>query len=592
MRVSFLVPVYNTDPAILALCVNSVLKAANDYHEVILVDDATDRDDTKAFLQRCKDADLDNLQILHNRENAGVSFSLNAAATSASGEFLSPVDHDDVVVSQGFHQMLRSLRYHAAPWAYSDEAQVDAKGFLIQRLYKPDYSPQLLRSLMYINHLQIFSKTIFEKLGGYREGFEGSQDYDLALRMCEISEPLHVEEIAYHWRILEQTQSRVGEQLNLNAIDRARLAVQEHFDRLDKVAEVSPVMFKRHAHSAPEPIGVYRTRLVPTRSYSVSIIIPCRLGTTKVVDGVRLVLLNHCLQALKRSIGNTEDASLKDSSVEVVLVLNHDDNLDEAREALTRYELKGVALADQPGFDFSRKCNLGAQVSQGEVLVFLNDDTDIQTIGWVDEVISILQEDDVACVGGMMQNTDRSVQSCGDNVGRDSAVHYAPERNADGVGDPMHRYLADHETTSISGAFLCCRKPVYLDLNGFSEAFPNSFQDVDFCLRARAKGMRCITAPSIRLLHFESATRDAQVDAQTLNALRSYHGPSLAGKDGYAFWRYQPIYFSIFSYNGLKFRAYLCAKKIVTIARRFERALTQKPRCWRGVLKKSEYRVN
>ena len=164
MRVSFLVPVYNTDPAILALCVNSVLKAANDYHEVILVDDATDRDDTKAFLQRCKDADLDNLQILHNRENAGVSFSLNAAATSASGEFLSPVDHDDVVVSQGFHQMLRSLRYHAAPWAYSDEIQVDAKGFLIQRLYKPDYSPQLLRSLMYINHLQIFSKTIFEKL--------------------------------------------------------------------------------------------------------------------------------------------------------------------------------------------------------------------------------------------------------------------------------------------------------------------------------------------------------------------------------------------------------------------------------------------
>ena len=104
--------------------------------------------------------------------------------------------------------------------------------------------------------------------------------------------------------------------------------------------------------------------------------------------------------------------------------------------------------------------------------------------------------------------------------------------------------------------------------------------------------MRCITAPSIRLLHFESATRDAQVDAQTLNALRSYHGPSLAGKDGYAFWRYQPIYFSIFSYNGLKFRAYLYAKKIVNIARRVEKTLTQKPRCWRGVLKKSEYRVS
>ena len=169
--------------------------------------------------------------------------------------------------------------------------------------------------------------------------------------------------------------------------------------------------------------------------------------------------------------------------------------------------------------------------------------------------------------------------------------HYAPHPNADNVGDAMHRYLADHETTSVSGAFLCCHRSTFEDLNGFSEAFPNSFQDVDFCLRARARGMRCITAPGIRLLHFESATRDAEVDFSTLSALRSFHGPGLAGKDRYALWRYQPIYFSIFSYNGLKFRAYLLARIFVRAARRVEKALTTRPRCWRGVLKKSEYRV-
>ncbi|MGB1860662.1 MAG: glycosyltransferase, partial [Arenicellales bacterium] len=300
----------------------------------------------------------------------------------------------------------------------------------------------------------------------------------------------------------------------------------------------------------------------------------------------------HCLQAISGSLSATDDRVAGGYDVQIVLVLNADDNPAEAEASLRRHHLDGIAICDEPGFDFARKCNLGAQKSSGEILVFLNDDTEMRSPGWVEEVASLLEEEDVACVGGMLQNADRTVQSCGDNVGRDSAVHYAPHPNADNVGDAMHRYLADHETTSVSGAFLCCRRSTFEDLNGFSEAFPNSFQDVDFCLRARARGMRCITAPGIRLLHFESATRDAEVDFATLSALRSFHGPGLAGKDRYALWRYQPIYFSIFSYNGLKFRAYLLARIFVRAARRVEKALTTRPRCWRGVLKKSEYRVH
>ena len=250
-----------------------------------------------------------------------------------------------------------------------------------------------------------------------------------------------------------------------------------------------------------------------------------------------MLFRSHCLQALHRSIPSAALENDSSERVEIVLVLNDGDDVEAAKSALLRHGLNGIAITDQPGFNFSRKCNLGATTASGQILVFLNDDTDMRTVDWTSEIVAILQEGSVACVGGMMLNADHTVQSCGDNVGRDSAVHYAPELSASGVGDPMHRYLADHETTSISGAFLCCRKTTFDALNGFSEAFPNSFQDVDFCLRARAKGMRCITAPGVRLLHFESATRDANVDAQTLSALRSYHRPGLAGKDPYAFWR-------------------------------------------------------
>ena len=592
MQVSFLIPVYNTDPAVLTLCVNSALKAAADHHQVVVVDDASSNPETLAFLERCDRAGLANLKMIRATDNAGVSHALNLAAAEASGDFLAPVDHDDVVVSQGFSQMLRCLQYHCASWVYSDEIQVDANGFLIRRMYKPDYSPQLLRSLMYINHLQLFSQELFRKVGGYREGFEGSQDHDLALRMSEVVEPVHAETIAYHWRILEETQSRSGEQMAVQSVDTARRAIQEHFDRQGHSATVEPVLIRRHPDSEPEPIGVYKSRLAPKPAFSTSIVIPCRLGTRKVIDGKELILLEHCLQAISRSLPAADDQVAERQEVQIVLVLNADDNPAEAEASLRRHHLDGFAICDEPGFDFARKCNLGAQKSSGEILVFLNDDTDMQTSGWLHDVASLLEEEDVACVGGMLQNADRTVQSCGDNVGRDSAVHYAPAPNAGDVGDAMHRYLADHETTSVSGAFLCCRRSTFEDLNGFSEAFPNSFQDVDFCLRARARGMRCITAPGIRLLHFESATRDAEVDFATLSALRSFHGPGLAGKDRYALWRYQPIYFSIFSYNGLKFRAYLLARIFVRAARRVEKALTTRPRCWRGVLKKSEYRVH
>ncbi|MED5250380.1 MAG: glycosyltransferase, partial [Pseudomonadota bacterium] len=474
MQVSFLIPVYNTDPAVLTLCVNSVLKAAADHHQVVVADDASSNPETLAFLERCDRAGLANLKMIRTADNAGVSHALNVAAAEASGDFLAPVDHDDVVVSQGFSQMLRCLRYHRASWVYSDEIQVDANGFLIRRMYKPDYSPQLLRALMYINHLQLFSQELFRKVGGYREGFEGSQDHDLALRMSEVVEPVHAETIAYHWRILEETQSRSGEQMDLKTIDHSQQALREHFSRMGQPASVEPVLLRRHPDSEPEPIGVYKSRLEPNHALSVSVVIPCRLGTRKVVDGKELILLEHCLQAISRSLSATDDHVAGGYEVQIVLVLNAEDDLAEAEESIRRHHLGGIAICDEPGFDFARKCNLGAQKSSGDILVFLNDDTDMQSPGWVEDVASLLEEEDVACVGGMLQNADRTVQSCGDNVGRDSAVHYAPHPNADNVGDAMHRYLADHETTSVSGAFLCCRRSTFEDLNGFSEAFPNS----------------------------------------------------------------------------------------------------------------------
>ena len=129
MRTSFLIPVYNTDPTILRYCLNSVLKAAGDEHEVVVVDDASDRGETREFLSRCMACGLDNLKVLRNTENSGVSYSLNKAAATATGDLYGPVDHDDMVVDIGFQTMMRSVKYSGNSWVYSDELQISYKGF-------------------------------------------------------------------------------------------------------------------------------------------------------------------------------------------------------------------------------------------------------------------------------------------------------------------------------------------------------------------------------------------------------------------------------------------------------------------------------
>lgn len=592
MKISFLIPVFDTDIRVLRLCINSVLKVAADEHEVVIVDDGSYRAETREFLDRCEAYGAENLKILRNPQNSGVSYSLNKAAAAATGDLYAPVDHDDMVVTDGVNHMLKYINYYRSNWAYSDEVQITYKGVPRGFMHKPDYSPQLLRSVMYINHLQLFSGELFNKVGGYREGFEGSQDHDLALRLSEQTTPAHVDVIAYLWRRGITSQSVHYGEIAESSIQASCRALEEHFKRLTLTSRVKAVTLPAHAELSAQPTGTYISRILPATIPKVSIIIPCKLGTTTTVEGIDVKVLEHCLKSIRSSIPNIDGPTLESPPLEIVLILNHEDDLETGRQLIAYFDLKGVVVCDEPGFSFARKCNLGAQQSSGDILVFLNDDTDLQTIGWPSHVISLLQEDDVACVGGMLLNVDRSVQSCGDNVGRNSAVHYAPKPSASSVGDMMHRYIADHETTSVTGAFLCCRKDTFMTMDGFSNAFPNSFQDVDFCLRARRKGMRCIISPHVRLLHFESATRNPQVDHWTLWSIRKFHQDLMGPLDSFALYQYEIPKIPFFSRTSLRYnlaRLHKCSRRIVFIILVYLKPGPQHPR---GILNKIDWRVH
>jgi GT2 family glycosyltransferase len=592
MRTSFLIPVYNTDLAILRLCINSALKAAGDEHEVVVVDDASSEAETREFLSRCEASGFDNLIVLRNAENCGVSYSLNKAAEIATGVLYAPVDHDDMIVTHGFQYMLRYQNYYGINWAYSDETQIDYKGIPINFMHKPQYDAQLLRSVMYINHLQLIPSELFETVAGYREGFEGSQDHDLALRMSERIAPNHVNTVAYLWRRYDETQSVTSGQIADISIEASRRALQDHFDRLGLNATVRPYQLRPSPDLPPQPTGTFVSRILPSSIPKLSIIIPCRLGTLTTINKKTTVVLEHCLQSIRASLGEVDKTKLESPETEIILVLNREDDVELADQLIINYDLNGFSICDEEGFNFARKCNLGTESASGEILVFLNDDTDIQTEGWTTHVICLLQEDDVACVGGMLLNENRTVQSCGDNVGRNSAVHYVPSVSASSVGDSMHRYIADHETTSVTGAFFCCRKSTFKMLGGFSSVFPNSFQDVDYCLRARARNMRCIVSPHVKLLHFESASRNPQVDAETLSTIREFHSPIIGPPDSFGLWAYERPIVPFFTLTGVRYYLSQLRRLIRRGAFIMLTKLSPEPRHPRGILDKSEWRIH
>jgi len=375
------------------------------------------------------------------------------------------------------------------------------------------------------------------------------------------------------------------------SIEASQRSLEEHFARLGLSATVTPHQL-RPSHDLPvQPTGSFISRIQPPSVPKVSIIIPCKLGTVAKIKENTIVVLEHCLQSIRRSIPESDISTAESPDVEIILVLNHSDDSQEADRIIQKYGLQGVSICDEPGFNFARKCNLGAAQASGEILVLLNDDTDMQTTGWTSHIISLLQEEDVACVGGMLLNTDRTVQSCGDNIGRNSAVHYAPEPIASSVGDAMHRYIADHETTSVTGAFFCCKKTTFDALNGFSKVFPNSFQDVDFCLRARKQGLRCLITPHVKLLHFESVSRDPRVDDVTLATIRAIHKPLITPFDDYSLYAYEKPVVSVFSLTGIRY--YLAKSKnyIVTVVLFLRIVVSSGPRHSPSILRNKEWLV-
>ncbi len=495
-RFSIVTPVFDPPEAAFRSCIDSVLNQSHEDWEWCICDDSSTAAHVEPLLLLAE-ADP-RVRVVRRSVNGGIVEASNSAAELATGEFICLLDHDDLLAPDALGVVAEAAdEWPDADYLYSDEDKVGEDGTYFDRFWKPDWSPERLLGQNYCSHLSTIRRSLFEQVGGFRPGFEGSQDYDLVLRVSEQARRIvHIPEVLYHWRAVQGSTASEFD-AKPYAFDAAIRAVEDHLRRIDVAGTVEQT-----------PAGYYRVRRRLDREPLVSIIMPTR-GSSKVIWGQEICLATNAVQSI------VERSTYR--NVEVVLV--HDTSTPQSELARMR-DLLGDRLRCveyRKKFNFSEQTNLGVVRSSGEVVIMLNDDTQVISPDWIETLLGHLTVPDVGMVGPLLLLADGRVQSAGHY--NDETPHHLGSGAPATDGGPFGLFTVAGERTGVTAACAAIRRDVYDAVGGLSMAFPRSFNDVDLAFKLLARGYRIIWTPFARLHHFESLSRDPRVSESEVEAL-------------------------------------------------------------------------
>ena len=480
---SVLMPVYNTPSDFLEQAIKSLLAQLYQKWELCVVDDASTLPRIRKVLESYASRDS-RIRPIFRSENRGIAACTNTALEMSRGDWIVLMDHDDLLSEHALYLVAHAINENPdATIIYSDADKVDAAGRRYQPYFKPDWDPDLFLGQNCINHLGAYRADMARQIGGFRDGFDGSQDWDFALRMWDASPDAnvhHVPFVLYHWRVTDNSFSRRSLD---RALASAQRAVSDHLARIGTAAEVSA-----EGHSSHLRVR----RLLPAERPLASIVIPTKN---------RGALLRTCLEGL---FNRTEY-----KPIEVVLVDNGSDESD-ALSLLTEIQCRDNVrvVRDTQPFNFARLVNLGVAASSGEVCVLLNNDTDVINSDWLKEMVSHAIRPEVGAVGAKLYYANDTLQHGGVILGFHGVaghVHRLYPRNSPGY---WNRLNLTHGLSCVTAACLATRREVYNSVGGFDEtSLPVSYNDVDFCIRVRRAGYKIIWTPNVEMYHYESISR-------------------------------------------------------------------------------------
>ena len=483
--ISIVVPLYNTPLKFLKAMVESIQKQSYPNWELCLADGSTD-DQAGEMIRKNYGKDV---RIRYRRlpVNRGISGNTNAALDMARGEFIMLCDHDDVVTPDACYEMVKALNTdEQVDIVYSDEDKLSMDGLrLYDPHFKPDFNLDLLRSNNYICHIFMVRKAVVDRAGKFRSEFDGAQDYDFILRCCEQARKIyHVPRSLYHWR--SHPASTAGNPSSkMYAYKAGEEAVRAHYNRLGMEAEVSMT----------EHYGRYRTTFPVKGNPKVSILIPNK---------------DH-REDLERAIASIYEKSTY-SNFEV-LVIENNSTQEETFACYQKLQEKHSNLgvvAWKGEFNYAAINNYGAGCANGEYLLFLNNDIEIISPDWMEEMLGYCQREDVGVCGVKLLYPNNRIQHAGVVVGLGGPAGHVLCGAKNGVLTYAGKSNSTQDLSAVTAACMMTPKEIFDKAGGFGEEFQVAYNDVDYCLKVRQMGLLVVYNAFVEAYHYESATRGAE----------------------------------------------------------------------------------
>ena len=496
--ISVVMPTYNADPAWLREAIESVRSQLYQNWELCIADDASTSEAALTVLKEYQALDP-RIKVEFRAENGHISKATNSAIALAVGDWVALLDHDDVLTEHALAWVAITLEQHPqAKLVYSDEDKLNDNGERFDPYFKCEWNRALFYSHNMITHLGVYRRDLLNTIGGFRHEFVGAQDYDLALRCIEHmddSQIVHIPRILYHWRVHGGSTSNGDLSAKPYAMFAGERALNEHFQRMGIPARSQFVGHGYRAHYA-----------LPENPPLVSIVVPTRN---------KHELVQLCVDSIW--------AKTHYPKFEIVLVDNGSDD-PEALACFTRLAEAGkirLLRYDKP-FNYSAINNFGVSQAAGEVICLLNNDIEVISPDWLNEMVAIALQPKTGAVGAKLLFPDETVQHAGVICGTGGWAGHAHKSFPAMSHGYSGRATLINEFSAVTGACLVVTKAKFDAVGGLdAEQLKVACNDVDFCLKLRANGLHNIFTPYALLYHHESATRGYEDNPEKVARFKS-----------------------------------------------------------------------
>ena len=484
--ISILVPLYNTREDMLREMIGSVEWQTYKNWELCLADGS---DDAHSYVgQVVKSYNDDRIKYMKLEKNEGISGNTNKCLTLATGEYIGLFDHDDILHPEALYEYVKVINEKGADYIYCDETTYKSGNIdkMLTMHFKPDYAVDNLRANNYICHFSVFKRTLLDGTELFRSRFDGSQDHDMILRLTDRAKCIvHVPRLLYYWRC---HSGSVASNISAKeyAIDAAKGAVADHL--------------RSHGYSD--------FKITSTRAFETIFKIRYKINGTPLIS---IVIPNKDhKEDLKRCVTSILEKSTY-TNYEIIIVENNsqDGKTFELYEELKETSDKITVVTYEGAFNYSKVNNFGVTFAKGEYILLLNNDTEVITVNWLEEMLMYAQREDVGAVGAKLYYADRTIQHAGVVIGlgaHRTAGHTHYKQSRENLGY-MGRLCYTQDVTAVTGACLMVKRTLWDTVGGLDEGFEISLNDVDFCLKLRKKGYLNIFTPFAELYHYESVSR-------------------------------------------------------------------------------------